>query len=166
MLVLSSILHLGRSGMPTKAITEDDFERVALCLRILANKSDKVTDFVCLEGRKALVEMLEAQSAENLADDLLNKGVPKNKGKGDTGTAAVQADSAVTFPQLAKSQDVGDSGHMLDLVLSQALGTAKDANPTDFSSTKLSKVKNPNETLKTDIETTFFLLDNAIDWIL
>ena len=152
--------------MPTKAITEDDFERVALCLRILANKSDKVTDFVCLEGRKALVEMLEAQSAENLADDLLNKGVPKNKGKGDTGTAAVQADSAVTFPQLAKSQDVGDSGHMLDLVLSQALGTAKDANPTDFSSTKLSKVKNPNETLKTDIETTFFLLDNAIDWIL
>lgn len=140
MLVLSSILHLGRSGMPTKAITEDDFERVALCLRILANKSDKVTDFVCMEGRKALVEMLEAQSAENLADDLLNKGVPKNKGKGDTGTAAVQADSAVAFPQLAKSQDVGDSGHMLDVVLSQALGTAKDANPTDFSSTKLSKI--------------------------
>jgi len=143
MLVLSSILHLGRSGLPTKAITEDDFERVALCLRILATaqKSHKVTDFVCLEGRKALVEMLEAQSAENLADDLLNKGVQKGKGKGqDKDITAVQADSGVAFPQLAKSQDIGDSGHMLDLVLSQALGTAKDANSTDFSSTKLSKI--------------------------
>jgi len=143
MLVLSSILHLGRSGLPAKAITEDDFERVALCLRILQQRGEKVKDFVCLEGRKALVEMLEAQSADgNLADDLLNKGVQKNKGKSESGVSgAVQADSAVAFPQLAKSVgDVGDSGHMLDLVLSQALGTAKDANPTDFSSTKLSKI--------------------------
>ena len=78
----------------------------------------------------------------NFSDDLLNKGVQKNKGKSESGVSgAVQADSAVAFPQLAKSVgDVGDSGHMLDLVLSQALGTAKDANPTDFSSTKLSKV--------------------------
>ena len=78
----------------------------------------------------------------NFADDLLNKGVQKNKGKSESGVSgAVQADSAVAFPQLAKSVgDVGDCGHMLDLVLSQALGTAKDANPTDFSSTKLSKV--------------------------
>ena len=68
MLVLSSILHLGRSGLPAKAITEDDFERVALCLRILQQRGEKVKDFVCLEGRKALVEMLEAQSADgNLA---------------------------------------------------------------------------------------------------
>ena len=83
----------------------------------------------------------------NFSDDLLNKGVQKNKGKSESGVSgAVQADSAVAFPQLAKSVgDVGDSGHMLDLVLSQALGTAKDANPTDFSSTKLSKVVQNSE---------------------
>ena len=56
---------------------------------------------MCLEGRKALVEMLEAQSAENLADDLLNKGVQKNKAKGqDKDSTAVQADSGVAFPQV------------------------------------------------------------------
>jgi len=140
MLVLSSILHLGRSGLPAKAITEDDFERIALCLRILANNPamDKVTDFVREEGRKALTEMLEGQS-ENLADDLLNKGASVRSKKGEVSTA-VQADSAVAFSALSKSNDVNESGHMLDLVLSQALGTAKDSNPTDFSSTKLSKI--------------------------
>ena len=57
---------------------------------------------MCLEGRKALVEMLEAQSAENLADDLLNKGVQKNKAKGqDKDSTAVQADSGVAFPQVS-----------------------------------------------------------------
>jgi len=143
MLVLSSILHLGRSGLPAKAITEDDFERIALCVRVLAHKSDKVTDFVCLEGRKALTEMLEGQSAENLADDLLNKGASvrsKKAGGNANDVRRVQADSAVAFSQLSKSNDVNESGHMLDLVLSQALGTAKDSNPTDFSSTKLSKI--------------------------
>merc|ERR1719376_1059144 len=146
MLVLSSILHLGRSGLPAKAITEDDFERIALCVRVLANKGHaKVTDFVCLEGRKALTEMLDGQSADNLADDLLNNGASVRAGgkKGDAKAAkaaAVQADSAVAFGQLSKSSDVNESGHMLDLVLSQALGTAKEANPTDFSSTKLSKI--------------------------
>ena len=136
MLVLSSILHLGRSGLPVKAITEDDFERIALCVRVLNHSTDKVTDFVCAEGRKALVEMLEGQS-DNLADDLLNKGASMKKTEVST---AVQADSAVSFSQLSKSNDMNETGHMLDIVLNQALGTTKEANPTDFSSTKLSKI--------------------------
>ena len=33
MLVLASILHLGRSGLPAKPITEDDADRIALCIK-------------------------------------------------------------------------------------------------------------------------------------
>ena len=36
MLVLASILHLGKSGLPSKAITNDDADRIALCLKVLA----------------------------------------------------------------------------------------------------------------------------------
>ena len=34
MLVLASVLHLGRSGLPTKAITNDDADRIALNLKV------------------------------------------------------------------------------------------------------------------------------------
>ena len=34
MLVLASIMHLGKSGLPTKPMTEDDGDRVALCLKV------------------------------------------------------------------------------------------------------------------------------------
>ncbi|KAI4487989.1 hypothetical protein M0804_004837 [Polistes exclamans] len=37
MLVMSSVLQLGRSGLPTKAMTHDDAERISLCLRSLAS---------------------------------------------------------------------------------------------------------------------------------
>ena len=34
MLVLASVLHLGQSGLPSKAITNDDADRIALCLKV------------------------------------------------------------------------------------------------------------------------------------
>lgn len=34
MLVISSILHLGRSGLPQKAISNDDADRLGLCLKV------------------------------------------------------------------------------------------------------------------------------------
>ena len=34
MLVLASVLHLGRSGLPSKAITNDDADRIALNLKV------------------------------------------------------------------------------------------------------------------------------------
>ncbi len=38
MLVLSSILNLGRSGLPAKAITPDDEDRISFCLKVLVEK--------------------------------------------------------------------------------------------------------------------------------
>ena len=34
MLVITSILHLGRSGLPQKAISNDDAGRMGLCLKV------------------------------------------------------------------------------------------------------------------------------------
>ena len=36
MLMISSIIHLGRSGIPKEPITFDDFERMSVCVRSLA----------------------------------------------------------------------------------------------------------------------------------
>ena len=40
MLILASILHLGQSGLPTKAITNDDADRISLCLKVLVESTD------------------------------------------------------------------------------------------------------------------------------
>jgi len=34
MLMIASILHLGRSGMATKAISNDDADRLGVCLKV------------------------------------------------------------------------------------------------------------------------------------
>lgn len=34
MLLIAAILHLGRSGLPQKAISNDDAERLGLCLKV------------------------------------------------------------------------------------------------------------------------------------
>ena len=44
MLVLASVLHLGRSGLPAKKITPDDGDRIALCLKVLAEQSPTVVE--------------------------------------------------------------------------------------------------------------------------
>ena len=65
MLVMSSILQLGRSGLPSKAMTHDDAERVSLCLRSLACPNP-VAQKVFTEGcREALGRMLTAKADED-----------------------------------------------------------------------------------------------------
>lgn len=42
MLVITSILHLGRSGLPQKPISNDDAERLGLCLKVSFQRETKV----------------------------------------------------------------------------------------------------------------------------
>ena len=42
MLVLTSILHLGKSGLPTKPITPDDADRISFCLKVLAEQTPAI----------------------------------------------------------------------------------------------------------------------------
>ena len=62
MLVLASILHLGKSGLPSKAITEDDADRISLCLKVLAEQSEAAVEVFDKECRAAVGMMLEAQA--------------------------------------------------------------------------------------------------------
>jgi hypothetical protein len=42
MLVLTSILHLGKSGLPTKPITPDDADRISFCLKVLSEQTPAI----------------------------------------------------------------------------------------------------------------------------
>lgn len=55
--------------------------------------------------------------------------------------AAIQADSPIKFVQLTKGQELSAAGDIFEMGLSQALGTAKKEGTSDFSSSKLSKVR-------------------------
>ncbi len=137
MLVLSSVLHLGRSGLPAKAITNDDADRIALCLKVLAeNASDDIKTIFEVECRTALNEMIDAQGGTTEA--ILSAAVASQKKA--AGAASTQADSPIKFTQLTKANDLASAGDIFELGLSQALGTAKKENAADFSSSKLNKV--------------------------
>lgn len=66
MLIMSSILQLGRSGLPTKSMTHDDAERVSLCLRSLACPIPLVQKVFTEGCREALGRMLTAKAEEDL----------------------------------------------------------------------------------------------------
>lgn len=130
MLVLTSVLHLGKSGLSEKRINADDADRIALCLKVLTEANETVTAIFDKECRQSLVEMLEAQS-------VLETNMRSSTKRA---LAAIQADSPIRFAQLAKSNDLASAGDIFELGLSQALGTAKKESAADFSSSKLNKV--------------------------
>ena len=61
MLIISSILHLGSSGLPEKAITKDDADRLQLCLKVLCDRSSLLCQIFNVDCREALGQMLQAQ---------------------------------------------------------------------------------------------------------
>ena len=126
MLVLSSILHLGRSGLPSKPITEDDFDRIVTCLKILSeqptDRNEMVGSVFQTDCRSALNEMLEAQG-DTFVSELLGKA--KNPDSKDVKMISTQPDAPVQFSQLTKVNDLSSGGDIFELGLSQALGTAK-----------------------------------------
>ena len=126
MLVISAIMHLGGSGLPDKAITRDDSDRLQLCLKVLCDRSSLLRQVFTGDCREALGSMLEAQ-------------VQVESVGGERKVVAIQPDSPINFLQLSKLDSLVGAGDMLDLSLTQALGTGK-ISKADFASSKLSKV--------------------------
>ena len=126
MLVISAIMHLGASGLPDKAITRDDSDRLQLCLKVLCDRSSLLRQVFTGDCREALGSMLEAQ-------------VQVESVGGERKVVAIQPDSPINFLQLSKLDSLVGAGDMLDLSLTQALGTGK-ISKADFASSKLSKV--------------------------
>ncbi|XP_033739799.1 coatomer subunit beta-like [Pecten maximus] len=130
MLVMASIIHFGKSGLPTKPITDDDFDRVATCLRVLAERSPIMEGIFNNDCRESLSLMLAAKMDEE-------KEMQKVS---ERRAVKVQADDPIAFSQLINKGELGATENMFELTLSQALGmnTKKDADPA--GSSKLNKV--------------------------
>lgn len=132
MLVMSSILHLGKSGFPTKSITNDDADRIFLCLRTLSERNPEIVEIFRNSCRNALSNMLEAQTEEE-------SQAQRDKQKV---TAKVQADDPIAFSQLSNGRNDQLGENVFESSLNQALAGTKGTNLSDTisPSSKLNKV--------------------------
>lgn len=115
MLTLSAILHVGRSGFPSKQITNDDADRIFICLRTLSERSTEIVDIFKLLCRDALAKMLDAHQAEEqqTQKDKLIK------------TAKIQADDPIFFSQLSNGKENVLGENVFESSLNQALAGTK-----------------------------------------
>lgn len=130
MLIMATILHLGKSGLPTKPITDDDVDRIATCIRVLAEKSPlmfQVFNDLC---RQSLSVMLSVKVEEEKEYQKLR----------EKKSARVQADDPISFLQLLSKNELGATENMFDLTLSQALGMGGKKESDLSASSKLNKV--------------------------
>lgn len=132
MLLMSSILHLGKSGFPSKPITNDDADRIMICLRTLSERRMEASAVFLRDCRIALGKMLDAQLEED-------QRVLKEKQRA---TAKVQPDSPVLFAQLSNGRDNQLGENVFESSLNQALAGTKSAQQSDNTSpnNKLNKV--------------------------
>ncbi|XP_058057120.1 coatomer subunit beta [Anopheles bellator] len=134
MLVMSSILHLGKSGLPAKAITNDDIDRVYLCLKTLSLRTPEIVNIFTESCRQALASMLTAQNDEKLQ---------AQKDKQQKNAAKIQPDDPIAFTQLANGKNDQLGENVFELSLNQALaGTKATGAMSDVASpnSKLNKV--------------------------
>ncbi|XP_060526014.1 coatomer subunit beta [Cylas formicarius] len=121
MLIMSSIIHLGQSGLPTKPITNDDRDHILLCLRVISDRSQAIIDIFTRYCRRALNDMLLAKELEEAT----------NQKAKEKSSAKIQTDDPINFLQLeaVKSGELGEN--MFETSLSQALiggrGTGSEA---------------------------------------
>uniref|UniRef100_A0A914CKB2 Coatomer subunit beta n=1 Tax=Acrobeloides nanus TaxID=290746 RepID=A0A914CKB2_9BILA len=127
---LSSIIHLGKSGLSKTNITEDDLDRLSTSVRLIVDQWPDATSVFLNECRAALDLMLQAKGDVDRHEDVKSK---KSK--------IVQPDKTINFTQLTPRVGEGATGaNLFDLSLSQALGTAPKTAKFDFASSKLGKV--------------------------
>ncbi|XP_014207629.1 coatomer subunit beta [Copidosoma floridanum] len=131
MLIMSSLLQLGRSGLPTKAMTHDDAERISLCLRSLACPTPLVQKVFTEGCRDALSKMLAAKAEEDQQTQKA-KEKPSN---------IVQVDDAIQFLQLNCNSDLtGGVGDMFEQSLSAAVAGKSGSEKETPAPSALSKV--------------------------
>lgn len=132
MLIMSSIMHLGKSGFPKKQITNDDLDRIFLCLKTLSERTPEIVEVFKQACREALAGMLSAQTEEELQEK-------KSKKKQ---VAKVQADDPIAFTQLATNRNDQLGENVFESSLNQALAGTKSTALSDIAmpSSKLNKI--------------------------
>lgn len=131
MLIMASIIHLGKSGIPEKAITEDDLDRIAVCVKVLAEKNEFVKQIFNVECRKAVSTMLEESKL------LVEYGTASEKEKN---IVKAQADDPISFLQLFTKSDQSAAENQFEISLLQAIGSVGVKKEENAVSSKLNKV--------------------------
>ncbi|XP_076054623.1 coatomer subunit beta [Oratosquilla oratoria] len=129
MLIISSIVHLGKSGLPQKSMTDDDFDRMMLCLQVLSERTPSVASIFTTDCRSALSRMLTAKGEE---EERLRQDKAHNK-------VIEHVDDHIGFSHLTKGNDPSSTENMFELSMSMAVGGGKKEG-VDLSASKLSKV--------------------------
>lgn len=91
MLILASVLHLGKSGLPSAVIDEDSYDRIMLCLRVMAEPTpDMKAIFLqhCHQSFAQMLDIIHAQQADAVTANKKSKKVD------------VQADDLIDFRAL------------------------------------------------------------------
>ena len=168
MLIVASILHLGRSGIPKKVncvcacvhvqspccllqpITEDDVERLYVCLRVLSEQSPLLAQVFGEQSRSVFAKMLEVREQEAKSDKKVCSGYNKTSPnhiflltlqKMEEDVVNIHADQVINFLQLASQQDeVGENKYELSLLTATAGGSAPTQKDSEKSNSQLSKV--------------------------
>jgi len=133
MLILSSVLHLGRSGISEKPITEDEADRLGSCLKVLSERNETMGEIFLNQCRNSLSTLLETRAAEESSQKKANE--KKNA------LNAIQVDNTINYVQLLAKAEPGSLEDQFELSLSAAVGTlAQKKEAKDLSATKLNKV--------------------------
>jgi coatomer subunit beta len=64
MFIIASILHLGRTNLPSKPMNEDDYDRMLMCVRLLNERLPITLQIFGEECRTALADMLTIKAQE------------------------------------------------------------------------------------------------------
>lgn len=138
MLIMASILHYGKSGLPKKPITEDDCDTIYVCLRVLSEHTPFTVELFKDKPRVILTEMLQAKLQEQLEKEHGLLGETNNKKK--NAKITIQPDDPLRFGQLMSASDFSEKEDVFDLTLKQAIGVINKKEEDFTLSSKLNKV--------------------------
>jgi len=130
MLIMASIIHFGKSGIPEKAITEDDVDRLAVCIKVLGERNVFLKDIFNIECRKAISNMLEGSK------EMIQYG----GGESDANVVSAQPDDPISFLQLFTKADQSIAENQFEVSLLQAIGAPITKEKDEAISSKLNKV--------------------------
>eukprot|EP00069_Balaena_mysticetus_P011695 bmy_07190T0 len=131
MLLMATILHLGKSSLPKKPITDDDVDRISLCLKVLSECSPLMNDIFNKECRQSLSHMLSAK----LEEEKLSQ-----KKESEKRNVTVQPDDPISFVQLTAKNEMNCKEDQFQLSLLAAMGNTQRKEAADPLASKLNKV--------------------------
>ncbi|MFT7816690.1 coatomer subunit beta [Arapaima gigas] len=131
MLIMATVLHLGKSTLPKKPITDDDVDRISLCLKVLSECPPLMNNIFNKECRESLSRML----AVKLEEEKLSQ-----KKESEKRSVTVQADDPISFMQLTAKSEMTSKEDQFQLSLLAAMGNTQRKEAADPLASKLNKV--------------------------